>query len=451
MAINVSSACIGCQACIPTCPYEALYINEEGLCQVIPEKCVECGACIDVCPVSALSLPSADKEEVAAGEPAGKTPVMQNVSSNSEIPADEPKETAVQLTGDLGRYQGVWVFIEQREGEIAPVSLELLGVGRQLADKLGVELAGVLLGDSVCGLQDGLYEYGADKVYLVDHPVLRYYRTETYMQVFVKLVQVYLPEIILMGATTTGRDLAGAMATDLATGLTADCTALDIDTKQRLLLATRPAFGGNIMATIVCKNHRPQMATVRPKVMKMSKPVPGRQGQLVTPQVDLNEKDLLTRVVEIVKEHGEQVNLQDAEIIVAGGRGLGDREGFQRICFGLAEAIGAKVGASRAAVEAGWIEQKYQVGQTGVTVAPKIYFALGISGAIQHLVGIRGSDIIIAVNTDPEAPIFKECTYGIVGDVFKVVPALMEPLKELLSKHKQELEIITGKGGIHCA
>ncbi|SHE72680.1 electron transfer flavoprotein subunit alpha [Desulforamulus putei] len=450
MAVNVSSTCMGCQACIPACPYEALYINEEGLCQVLPEKCVECGECIEVCPVSAINLPSAQKT-VDTGATAGKTQLKETGFPDSESKGEAPVEVAAELTGDLARYRGVWVFIEQREGEIVPVSLELLGAGRQLADKLGVELAGVLLGDKVCGLSDRLYEYGADKVYLADHPVLRYYRTETYMKVFVKLVQQYLPEIILMGATTTGRDLAGAVATELSTGLTADCTVLDIDPKQRLLLATRPAFGGNIMATIVCKNHRPQMATVRPKVMKMAKPVPGRRGQLVTWQVDLKEEDLLTRVVEIVKERGEQVNLQEAEIIVAGGRGLGDREGFRKICFGLAEAIGARVGASRAAVEAGWIEQKYQVGQTGVTVAPKIYFALGISGAIQHLVGIRGSDIIIAVNTDPDAPIFKECTYGIVGDVFQVVPALIEPLKELLSKHKRDSEKMTGKGGIHCA
>ncbi|MEW6698705.1 MAG: FAD-binding protein [Bacillota bacterium] len=448
MAVKVSSACMGCQACIPACPYEALFINDEGLCQVIPEKCVECGECIDVCPVSALNLPVTEKT-AAVAEPKVEDKRMEAVFPSSEGTTNAPKEVAAALTGDLGRYQCVWVFIEQREGEIAPVSLELLGAGRQLAEKLGVELAGVLLGDKVCGLQDRLYEYGADKVYLVDHPVLHYYRTETYMKVFVELVQQYLPEVILMGATTTGRDLAGAVATELSTGLTADCTVLDIDIKQRLLLATRPAFGGNIMATIVCKNHRPQMATVRPKVMKMAKPVPGRRGELVTVEVDLQEKDLLTRVVEIVKEHGEQVNLQEAELIVAGGRGLGDREGFQRICFGLAEAIGAKVGGSRAAVEAGWIEQKYQVGQTGVTVAPKIYFALGISGAIQHLVGIRGSDVVIAINTEPDAPIMKECTYGIVGDVFKIVPALIEPLKELMAKNKQEK--ITGKGGIHCA
>lgn len=447
MAVNVSPACMGCQACITTCPYEALFINDNGVCEVIKDKCVECGKCVEVCPVEALSLPKAAVEAKTTADQKSDPEANHTTATVKETPSVK----VAQLSGDLGRYQGVWVFIEQREGRIMPVSLELLGAGRKLADKLGVELSGVLLGNQVRALVDTIYEYGADKIYLVDHPVLNYYRAETYMQVFVKLVNEYLPEIILMGATTTGRDLAGAVATELATGLTADCTALDIDTEKRLLLATRPAFGGNIMATIVAKNHRPQMATVRPKVMKMEQPVPGRRGVLITPEIELSETNLLTRVLEIVKEQGEQVNLQEAEIIVAGGRGLGDRDNFHRICGGLAEAIGAQVGASRAAVEAGWIEQKYQVGQTGVTVAPKIYFALGISGAIQHLVGIRGSDIIIAINTDPNAPIFKECTYGIVGDVNKIVPLLIEPLQKLLAPNKADQGKQLGEGGVRYA
>lgn len=425
-------------------------MNDAGICQVIPEKCVDCGECVEVCPVEALALPvkavspKSTEESVAAPVPESTTTSLKEISTVQSTASENKSAPEVaQLEGDLGCYQGVWVFIEQREGQIAPVSLELLGEGRKLADKLGVELAGVLLGYNISGLEATLYEYGADKVYLVDDPVLRYYRTETYMQVVGNLVQEYLPEIVLMGATTTGRDLAGAIATDLATGLTADCTVLDIDQSKRLLLATRPAFGGNIMATIVAKKHRPQMATVRPKVMKMADPVPRRQGTLVKPEVHLQEENLLTRVLEIVQEYGDQVNLQEAEIIVAGGRGLGDKESFHKVCGGLAEALGGTVGASRAAVEAGWIEQKYQVGQTGVTVAPKLYFALGISGAIQHLVGIRGSDIIIAINTDPEAPIFHECTYGIVGDANKIVPNLIEPLKDLLKAK--------GKGGVCIA
>lgn len=439
MAVNISKACIGCQACISTCPYGALYMNDEGLSRVITDKCVECGKCIENCPVSAIELPA------AAGRPAAEDVALPGGAAGP----DRSVGLETPLSGDIARNQGVWVFVEQREEQVAPVSLELLGAGQELAKKLGVELSGVLLGNQVSGLVDKLYTYGADRIYLLDHPVLQYYRTEAYMRVFVKLVKEYLPEIILIGATTTGRDLAAAVATELRTGLTADCTGLDIDPRQRLLLATRPAFGGNIMATIVSKKHRPQMATVRPKVMKMGKPVPGCRGALVRPEIELKESEMLTRVLEIVKEQGDQINIQDAEMIVAGGRGLGDRDSFRKICFGLAGAIGARVGASRAAVEAGWIEQKYQVGQTGVTVAPRIYIALGISGAIQHLVGIRGSDIIIAVNNDPEAPIFKECTYGIVGDLFKIVPLLKEPLKELLEQIKTDLN--RGQEVINCA
>lgn len=433
---------MGCQACVPTCPYEALYINDDGLCQVIEKNCDQCRKCIESCPVSALSLPPDTGENPPAAE---KAP---DVVSK----ADPAGSNSAAQSADPDRHRGVWVFIEQKDGETAPVSLELLGAGRRLAEKLDVELSGVLLGDQVSGLVDAIYEYGADRVYLVNDPVLRHYRTQAYVRVFVRLSREYLPEIILMGATTTGRDLAGAVATELRTGLTADCTGLDIDMSRRLLLATRPAFGGNIMATIVSKKHRPQMATVRPKVMPMNDPVPGRRGVLVQSKSDLKENEMLTNVLEIVKDLGEQVNLQDAEIIVAGGRGLGDREGFRKICYGLADAIGARVGGSRAAVEAGWIDPKYQVGQTGVTVAPKIYFALGISGAIQHLVGIRGSNVIVAVNSDPNAPILKECTYGIVGDVFKVVPKLKDPLRELFARKKTDLaKRIKGLEGVQRA
>lgn len=416
---------MGCEACVAECPHQALYMNDEGQCNVLENDCVDCGQCVDVCPVAAISLPQrAESKEQS-----------NNTSDKNVISENKTEEKAVKLEGDLSKYQGVWVFIEQREGEIASVSLELLGAGRELADKLGVELSGVLLGSEIADKANNLYQYGADKVYLLEHPGLKYYRTETYMQNFVQLVQKYNPEVILMGATTTGRDLAGAVATDLGTGLTADCTALDIDPEERLLLATRPAFGGNIMATIVSKKHRPQMATVRSKVMKMPKPIFEQQGELVKVDVEIDESQLLTKVREIVQQAGDKVNLQDAEIIVAGGRGLGDGDNF-KVCYDLAKSIGAQVGASRAAVEAGWIDHKYQVGQTGVTVAPKIYIALGISGAIQHLVGIRGSDIIIAVNTDPEAPIFKECTYGIVGDALEIAPLLKQPLQQLLADKK---------------
>lgn len=354
-----------------------------------------------------------------------------------------PEETGLAKAGKpfpglLNRQ--IWVFIEQREGHIAPVSFELLGEGRRLAEKIGAELAGVLLGDRVTGLAHRVYEHGADRVYLVNDPVLQHYRTETYAPVFVRLAKRYLPEIILLGATITGRDLAGAAAADLNTGLTADCTALDIDAGQRLLLSTRPALGGNIMATIITREHRPQMATVRPKVLPLPMPETGRRGELVTLPLGLTEEQMITKVLDIVREQSDQVPLTEAEIIVAGGRGLKDKAGFTKICYDLAGAIGARVGGSRAAVEAGWIEPRFQVGQTGVTVAPRIYFALGISGAIQHLAGIRNADIVIAVNTDPAAPIFSACTYGIVGDVFKIAPLLKESLQKLLTLKKESWE-----------
>jgi electron transfer flavoprotein alpha subunit len=440
VAVKIEPGCIGCGACVGECPFEALYIGDDGLCHVIEEKCTSCGKCVEVCPVNVLHLPldAAVKPAVAEAAP----------PPSKEKMVEKPAAKLGAMPSNLALYKGIWVFIEQREGQIMPVSLELLGAGRPLADKLGVELCGVLLGDRVLGLENKLYEYGADKVYLVDDPALHYYRTETYSRIFVNLVKEHLPDIVLMGATTTGRDFAGAVATEINTGLTADCTGLDVDLEQHLLLATRPAFGGNIMATIITKFHRPQMATVRPKVMKMSRPQPGREGVLIRPEVEIKEDEIATKVLKIVREEGEIINLQDAEYIVSGGRGLGDPEGFKKIVNGLADAIGAQVGGSRAAVEAGWVVPKRQVGQTGTTVAPKIYFALGISGAIQHLVGIKGSDIIVAINTDPNAPIFKECTFGIVGDVYKIVPLLTEPLKELLDRKRAELAVqLSSEGG----
>ncbi|MCF6094938.1 electron transfer flavoprotein subunit alpha/FixB family protein [Microaerobacter geothermalis] len=330
-------------------------------------------------------------------------------------------------------YEGVWVFIEQHEGKIAGVSLELLGEGRKLADKLGVELAGVLLGYQVKPLCQTLFEYGADAVYLIDDPILKDYRSETYMKGVVDLTNKYKPEILLYGATATGRDLASAVATDLQTGLTADTTILDINTEERLLEASRPAFGGNICATILCKEHRPQMASVRPKVMKAMEPIKGRAGKIVEEPIDLKEESLKTKVLRMIKDMGEKVNLEEADIIVAGGKGLRDAEGF-KLVHQLAEVLGGQVGASRDAVEAGWIGHAHQVGQTGVTVGPKIYFAIGISGAVQHTVGMQNSELIIAINNDPNAPIFDHCHYAIVGDAFEVVPKLIEEFKKSIQQ-----------------
>jgi electron transfer flavoprotein alpha subunit len=341
----------------------------------------------------------------------------------------------------LEEYQGVWVFIEQNEGEIEGVSLELLGAGRTLADKLQVPLAGVLLGDSVLPLANQVIYYGADEVYVIDHPVLKTYRTESYMQGVMLLAEKYKPEIFLYGATPNGKDLASAVATDLSTGLTADTTMLDIDLDNRLFEASRPAFGGNIMATILCKKHRPQMATVRPKVMKALELDKNRQGKIIEESISLKEEDMRTKVLEIVKDLSKKANLADAHVIVCGGKGMGDLQNFQ-LLYELADTIGASVGGTRDVVEAGWLPHELQIGQTGETVTSKIYFAIGISGAIQHVVGMKNSEIIIAINKDPNAPIFDVATYGIVGDAMEIVPKLIEQFKELLQTTGGEMSYV---------
>ncbi len=329
----------------------------------------------------------------------------------------------------MDEYRGVWVFIEQNDGKIEGVSLELLGAGRKLADKLDVPLSGVLLGYEIKSLCQEVIAYGADQVYVIDHEVMKDYRTESYMKAVINLAEKYKPEIFLYGATSNGKDLASAVATDLSTGLTADTTMLDVEVDKRLLEASRPAFGGNIMATILCKKHRPQMATVRPKVMKALEPDPDRQGEVIEEAITLSEDDMRTKVIKIVKDVTKKVNLADAHVVVAGGKGMGDFQNFQLI-HDLADAIGATVGGTRDVVEAGWLPHEQQVGQTGETITPKVYFAIGISGAIQHVVGMKNSEFIIAINKDPEAPIFDVATYGIVGDALEIVPKLIKELKE---------------------
>ncbi|MCS0791663.1 electron transfer flavoprotein subunit alpha/FixB family protein [Cytobacillus firmus] len=329
----------------------------------------------------------------------------------------------------MDEYRGVWVFIEQNDGKIEGVSLELLGAGRKLADKLAVPLSGVLLGYEIKSLCQEVIAYGADQVYVIDHEVMKDYRTESYMKAVINLAEKYKPEIFLYGATSNGKDLASAVATDLSTGLTADTTMLDVEVDKRLLEASRPAFGGNIMATILCKKHRPQMATVRPKVMEALEPDPDRQGEVIEEAITLSEDDMRTKVIKIVKDVTKKVNLADAHVVVAGGKGMGDFQNFQLI-HDLADAIGATVGGTRDVVEAGWLPHEQQVGQTGETITPKVYFAIGISGAIQHVVGMKNSEFIIAINKDPDAPIFDVATYGIVGDALEIVPKLIKELKE---------------------
>lgn len=332
-------------------------------------------------------------------------------------------------------YQGVWIFIEQNDGKIEGVSLELLGAGRKLADKLQVPLGGFLLGEGIKDLTDELIAHGADEVYIIDHPVLKHYRTESYMKGVNLLVNKYKPEIILYGATPNGKDLASAVATDLNTGLTADTTMLDIDLENRLLEASRPAFGGNIMATILCKKHRPQMATVRAKVMKALEADHNRMGKVIEETLDLREEEMRTKVIEIVNDVTKKSNLADAHVVICGGKGMGDEQNWQ-LLYQLAEAMGgnAAVGGTRDVVEAGWIPHYLQIGQTGETVTPKLYIAVALSGAIQHTEGMKNSETIIAINKDPNAPIFNIATYGIVGDAMEILPKLIEQFKQVKSE-----------------
>ncbi|ADC91215.1 electron transfer flavoprotein subunit alpha/FixB family protein [Mageeibacillus indolicus] len=340
-------------------------------------------------------------------------------------------------TLNIQDYHGVWVFAEQRDGKLTPVVAELLGEGQKLAKEIGTELAAVLLGDkNVDELTAELAGWGADKVYVARDPRLQQYTNDAYAKVIGDAIQVYKPEIVLLGATHIGRDLGPCLAVDVNTGLTADCTKLEIDPKDKKLLQTRPAFGGNLMATIICQDNRPQMSTVRPGVMSKTEFAPDRKAEVVELKVDLTPANLRLTVEEVVKNIGKQVSLVDAKYIVSGGMGLGNAEGF-KLLQKLADRLGGTIAASRAAVDAGWIEHSYQVGQTGTTVKPVIYFACGISGAIQHLAGMKSSDIIVAINKNAEAPIFEVADYGIVGDLYAVIPAIIDAIDQHAAKQAE--------------
>ncbi|SHI53387.1 electron transfer flavoprotein alpha subunit apoprotein [Dethiosulfatibacter aminovorans DSM 17477] len=322
-------------------------------------------------------------------------------------------------------YKDVWVFAEQRGGVITPVVLELLGEGKKLAEEAGSKLCAVLMGENVKEMSDTLIAHGADKVYTADSPLLKNYTTDGYTSMMTEMIEAYKPEIVLYGATHIGRAFAPRVAARVNTGLTADCTKLEIDPEDKKLKQTRPAFGGNLMATIICPDSRPQMSTVRPGVMEKAEMDSTRKGEVISVDVKLAESDIRTKILEIVKSKKELVSLTDAEVIVSGGKGLGDPSGFE-LLKDLADSMGGVVGASRAAVDAGWIDHSNQVGQTGTTVKPKIYVACGISGAIQHVAGMHEADTIIAINKNPSAPIFELSDYGIVGDLYEVVPMMID-------------------------
>ncbi len=389
--------CVGCGACVDACPFGALSMVDDTI--EVSEACTACGACLLSCPMHALSL----------------------------VKGREP-----EAVKDLAAYSGVWVWVEQFRGQSGGISLEMLGQGRKLADQRGVPLTACVLGHEVGHLAEEAISFGADRVFRVDDPTLAVYRTAPYARALIDLVREYRPEVFILGASSRGRDLAGSVASILYTGLTADCTGLEIDPETGLLLQTRPAFGGNIMATIVCPYHRPQMATMRQHVAEMPVADPSRRGQVVAVETALEETDIATRVVDSILEK-DTVSLADARIIVSGGGGVGGSAGFETIRQ-LADVLGGAVGASRSAVDKGWIPYAHQVGQTGRTVRPDLYIACGISGQMQHLAGMKTSRVIVAINKDSKAPIFNIADYGIVGDLFQVVPALAEQFRKKLQR-----------------
>jgi len=390
-------SCTGCGLCVPECIYNAIKL-EGDVARIDFDLCTLCGACVDVCPVGAIEL------------------------------LTFAKKTG---TEDLESYDGVWVWGEVTvDGELAPVVFELLNIGRSLADKRGTYLGVALVGSGVSELAERAIERGADRVFVVDAVEYRDFIEERFTDAIEHLVKRYRPEILIGGATMSGRSLMPRIAVRLKTGLTADCTGLDIDPDSGNLVQTRPAFGGNIMATILCPNHRPQMASVRHKVFSEAPVEASRKGEIVV--VDASEialeklaKRLLQRVDE--QDSGE-LSIVDADIIVSGGRGVGGPEGFEPLRE-LAHLLGGALGASRPTIDSGWLPYHHQVGQTGRTVAPKLYIACGISGAVQHKVGMQTSDFIVAINKDEDAPIFEIADIGIVGDLFEVVPALIKKLK----------------------
>ena len=395
MGIRVDrDLCTGCGSCVEICLYNGItMINDIAQ---ITDDCNLCGACVDVCPVEAIVL---EREELKAEKM------------------------------DLTQYRGLWVIAEHFKNKIHNVVFQLLGKGRELADALKVNLSLVILGANFDDNLKEFSQYGADEIIYIKSSILKDYYSDLYVKTLTDLIIEHKPEIILIGATPTGRDFAPRVAKRVNAGLTADCTGLTIDLESRNLLQTRPTFGGNIMATIKTPTSRPQMATVRPGIFK---PLKKSKRKVIIKKIDYdyNQKDSVSKIVKIINREKKKINLEEAEIIITGGRGVGSKENFKLI-EQLADCLNAEVGGSRVAVELNWIEQDRQVGQTGKTVSPKLYIACGISGAIQHIVGIQGAEIIVAINKDPKAPIFKLAHYGIVGDLQKVIPELIKKIKKI--------------------
>jgi electron transfer flavoprotein alpha subunit len=388
--------CIGCSICVQVCPFNAARLVDKKA--EMNENCTLCGACEKACPVQAISI--------------------------ERRKATSPEE--------LAKNKGVWVVVEHDDSELRRVTLELLTEGKKLGSRLNEEVAAVLIGHKVTNLAKTLAEYGADKIYLVENELLDKYTSDGYVHALVGAISKHKPSIVLIGATPRGRELAPRVAARLQVGLTADCTGLEIDDKGQLL-QIRPAFGGNIMATILSPYTRPQMATVRPNVMKVGESDGTRQPNIVNVDVNISPRTVRTKLGQSVKEVTGAVKIEEANVVVSAGRGIGSRDNL-RIIEELASVLNGAVGGSRAIVDVGFLPHHQQVGQSGKTVSPRVYFAIGISGAIQHIIGMQSSDFIIAINNDPEAPIFKVADIGIVGDLFKIVPAITEELRNTMKK-----------------
>ncbi len=391
MITLIPKKCIACKLCVKACLFGGVRLEHKT--PVLTELCTGCGACIDVCRAGAI---------VSSGKSTGQI-------------------------HNLALYKGIWVIAEQRRARLHPVTAELLGKARELADVRKTNVSAVVLGADIKHLSNVLIQHGADRVFIADAPFLEPYRTIPAERVIAGLIDKHKPEIILLGATTMGRDLAPRLANRFRTGLTADCTGLTIAADDGLLHQTRPAFGGNIMATITTPRHRPQMATVRPGVMQPQF-FPDRNGETISVKVKQQASDNAVQILKTVKKRKSSISLEKAEVIVSGGRGLGESKNF-RLLEKLARVFSGQVGASRAVVDMGWIAHEHQVGQTGKTVRPRIYIACGISGAVQHLAGMQESDIIIAINKDPQAPIMQIAHFGLVGDFKRIIPELIEQLK----------------------
>ena len=400
MGIKVDlEKCIGCSLCVKACAQNAITLTDKKA-VIDMEKCNLCAACVEACKrYQAITI------------------TKENTGRAS----------------DIHEFKNIAVFIEQRGGEIAGVSFEMLGEGRKLADSLGERLLAVLLGHGMRKQADSLVKYGADKVVYMDGENCAQFQDDIYGELVADFIRMEKPSIFLAGATAIGRSFVPKVAAKVYGGLTADCTKLEIDIEKRLLLGTRPAFGGNLMATIVCPHHRPQMATVRHKVMKPAVFDEGRVGEVIVRQVDQGKVVSRTKIIDVVKEAESTVNIAEADIIVSGGRGMQKPENFSML-RDLAKVLGGAVGSSRAVVDAGWVPYSHQVGQTGKTVCPKLYIACGISGAVQHLAGMQSADFIIAINKDPDAEIFNVANLGIVGDVMEIVPALTKAFKDSLQR-----------------